>query len=984
MRGIVSRGVSTLSLAAAISLSAGTAYGQTSAESETPPPPNTTGQADVTTESGTEAAIVVTGSRIVRDGYTAPTPVTVVSTEQLAAVAPSNIAEGLQQLPQFAGGRSPSTVSGVGNFPSGGSYLSLRSLGIRRTLLLFDGVRLPPTDAQGNTDANIIPQALVSRVDVVTGGASAAYGSDAVAGVTNFVLDTTFTGLKGRAQYGVSDYGDGDSYRFDIAGGFDVPGVDGLHVLFSYNHFQQEGIRDTLDNRQAGRPFGDLGLVRLGTGREDNPYYTAPNGRYPDGTWGSVVVNRTLPNGQPHPLNGYHFIENGQLAEFDRGNQVGSFSSGGDGGESFGKSIIGETNNEQLFGRLDYEFSGNLSAFVQGSYSDLYAQHVTIASGTSTGRAHRIYADNAFLPQEAVDLFNSIDPSVPESERYAFVGRIHADQPPKEARFQTEAWNVIAGLRGSIGAFDWRLNYSHGDSLIKAEHDGNFDHTRYYAGIDAVRHPETGNIVCRVTITNPGVLDDCVPFNMFGNGSPSVAAYEYVSLTSKYDIRNKLDVISGEIAGDAFDLPAGPVSFAVGGEWRKQSLLQRSNTDPSTPLDVPFLRAVPAGRSLLQFSSTNVGSAVGDVTVKEAFGEIAVPVFDSSLGTFDLNGAARYTDYSTSGGVTTWKVGGTYTISDVRLRATLSRDIRAPSLFELFSGPTANRAPFTDIHILGPDGTPGLPGNVIYFNRGNPDLDPERATTFTVGVGWQPSFIPGFTASVDYFRIKLKDAIGGIGVGQIVDECEESNGTGPTCQFIDRPFPFENRDPENYPSSISTVPFNLALQKVEGIDYEFAYRTDLGAGLSGDGAQVSLRLIGTHLISDESQSNEGATVQQSNNSGANTKNRANLILNYEDGPVRLNTQARYIGPRKRTQSPTVFYRDDENNIPSRTYVDTTIAYGFTLADVDMEAYLTVNNLFDRTFPVFAPGCQPTQCLPTDSGIYDVVGRFYSFGLRFDF
>jgi outer membrane receptor protein involved in Fe transport len=968
-------------LAAAISLSAGTAYGQTTPDSEAAPPPNSTGQADVTTESGTEPAIVVTGSRIVRDGYTAPTPVTVVSTEQLAAVAPANIAQGLQQLPQFSGGRSPSTVSGVGNFPSGGNYLALRSLGIRRTLLLFDGVRLPPTDAQGNTDANVIPQTLISRVDVVTGGASAAYGSDAVAGVVNFVLDTQYNGLKGGAQFGTSTYGDADSYRFNIAGGFDVPGVDGLHMLFSYDHFQQQEVADTLDNRQAGRPYGDLGLVRLGTGRQNNPYFTAPNGRYPDGTWGSVVINRTLPDGTPLPLNNMQFGDGGVLLPFDRGTQIGAFSTGGDGGESFGKSLIGKSNNEQAFGRLDYEFSDGLSAFVQGSYSDLYAQHVTIASGTQTGAAQRIFANNAFLPQTAVDLLNTIDDP---AQRFFFVGRIHADQPPKIARFRTEAWNVLTGLRGNLGTFDWRLNYAHGDSMIKAAHGGNFDQSRYFAAIDAVRSPTTGNIVCNVTITNPGLMDDCVPMNIFGNGSPSKAAYEYVNQTSRYTIGNKLDVVSGEIAGDVFELPAGAVSVALGAEWRKQSLRQRSNTDPSTPLNVPFLRAVPPGRSLLQYNSTNVGSATGDVTVKEAFVEAAVPVFTSSFGELDLNGAARYTDYSTSGGVTTWKIGATYNVADLRFRSTLSRDIRAPSLFELFAGPTANRAPFVDLHIIDPaTGRPGLPGNVIYYSRGNPDLQPERATTFTAGIGWQPGFFSGFSASADYFRIKLTDAVGSIGTDQIVNECEASNGTGPTCAFIDRPFGFDDRSTGNYPNSISTVPFNLARETVEGVDYEIGYRTDLPYSF-GESAALSLRLIGTHLLKFDSQSNVNAPVQPGNNSGSNTKNKVNLVANYEGGPINLNVQARYIGPRKRTQNPTIFYRDNENDIESRTYVDATLGYDFMVSGVDMEAYVTVNNLTNETAPIFAPGCQPTQCYPTDSAIYDIMGRYYSFGLRFDF
>ncbi|MGI4881378.1 MAG: TonB-dependent receptor plug domain-containing protein, partial [Janthinobacterium lividum] len=244
--------------------------------------------------------IVVTGSRIARSGFTSPTPVTVVSVEQLQRAAPGAIPEGLNQLPQFAGSRSNNTVGGVASQPAGGNYLSLRNLGPLRTLTLLDGQRLPPTSFDGSVDSNIIPQALISRVDVVTGGASAAYGSDAVSGVVNFILDTKFNGVKGQAQAGISDYGDGQSYKFNLAGGFKA--ASGIHVLFSYDHYQVAGIKDNFQ-----RPLGDLNIARTGTGTATNPYIDYPDVRYATATYGTLISYTNGANAG-NPLRGYQFV----------------------------------------------------------------------------------------------------------------------------------------------------------------------------------------------------------------------------------------------------------------------------------------------------------------------------------------------------------------------------------------------------------------------------------------------------------------------------------------------------------------------------------------------------------------------------------------------------------------------------------------------------------------------------------------------------
>lgn len=915
------------------------------------------------------ADIVVTGSRVVRDGSTAPTPVTVVSTEQLQRSQPGSIPAALNQLPQFSGSRNNATVSGNGNTPSGGNYLNLRNLGSIRTLLLLDGQRLPPTSFDGTVDANIIPQALISRVDVVTGGASAAYGSDAVSGVVNFILDTKFNGLKGLAQRGVSQYGDAKSYKFNVAGGFNPFHNDRIHVLFSYDHYQIDGITDSLANRQGGRPFGAADLTRVGTGTATNPYVDVANARYATATYGTLVSYTGTTNAG-NPLRGMQFGAGGVLLPFNPGQTTGTsgYNIGGDGVISFGKSLTGTQNTDQGFGRIDVEISSNVSAFAQVTYANSYNSLVTIGSGTQIGD-FQIFATNPYLPDNARTLLNNAG--------YAsFVaGRIEADQPPKTARFYNDVVTILTGLKGKIAGFDWKLGYAHGDSLLNAAHEGNFNNAHWLAALDAVRGPN-GNIVCRITITNPGLQDNCVPINIFGNGSPSQAAYKYVSEVSRYRVKQLMDIWNVDVSGNIFALPAGPVGVAFGAEYRKQSLLQTSNSDPTRSIDLTGLRTnVPP--FILQYNSTNVGFAQGKQNVKEAYGEVVVPVLkDSRFGrALELNGAIRYTDYSTSGSVATWKLGTSYEpFGGLRFRATRSRDIRAPTLFELFAGPTAARSQFNDR-------LTGLNNNLINYTQGNPNLTPEIGNTLTLGGVWQPTFTRGLSFSVDYYKVEITNAIGTLGLDTIQSQCAASNGTADVCTSIVRPLPYSNATPANFPTATYQVPFNQASVTVRGIDYEASWRFDLGQMALGQGG-INVRVVGTHLIDYLTQASQGSAIIQSNNNAGtsnNVKDRVNFQLGYRDGPLNVDAQLRYFGPAKRNQDPTIYYTN--SNLKSVTYTDLTVQYDLKVAGLNIQPYLTVNNLFDVTAPIFNPGCQPGQCYPTNTAVYDVVGRYVTTGIR---
>lgn len=918
--------------------------------------------------------IVVTGSRIVRNGYTAPTPVTVMAVEQLQQTAPGSVPDGLNQLPQFTVSSGTQNTGNQATSPNAGNYLNLRGLGSIRNLVLLDGQRIPPTSFQGTVDTNVIPSSLVSRVDVVTGGASAAYGSDAVSGVINFILDTGFTGIKGSTKVGISDYGDDLSSGFDIAAGFDV-GERG-HVLLSVDHYQRDGIP-----RNEDRPRGGDWITQVGNGTAAAPYRNASPVFYQTGTFGTLfplAANFAANTG--NPLAGYHFLPDGSLVRFDPGVTPAGSSNvgiGGDGSPSIGKTLTGSQVTDQLFGRFDYRLNDNVSFFAQLGFAQSENAFVTIGSGTQTN-AFYIFADNPYLPtwaQTALNGYSGRDGVWGTADdRRVGGGRIHADQPFKELVSHNTAYTFLTGFQGNLGDYRWKATYARGESLLRASHSGNFDQQRYFASLDAVRDSR-GNIVCNITITHPGLMDDCRPINYFGQGRPSADDWAWVSQTSKYRVSQEMDIFAAEISGDLFNLPAGPVSFATGAEWRTQSLNQVSNSDPSIPTSTTGLRTNVAA-TINKYNSTNVGFAQGEYDVAEVFLETAVPLLADApfAKALEVNGAVRYTEYSTSGGVTTWKVGLSYTpFEDLRFRYTKSRDIRAPTLYELFAGDQAARGGFFDA-------LTGRNDNVITLSSGNPDLKPEIGDTFTVGAIYQPSFLSGFTMSADYFNIEITDAIANLNRDDANEECIATNGASPLCQYIIRPFPFGHTPvADNFPLATRVVPYNQALASLRGIDYEFSYNLPFTAlGRNGD---LGLRLIGSYVPGRKSRSDIDADPVQNANVGINAKHRINLQANYKEGPVSLVAQARYIGEMQRTRNQTIFY--EEPNVPSVVYVDLTANYDFTVGENEFRAFLTINNAFDEAPPLIGNG-QPGQMYPTNQGIYDVVGPYYTVGLRFEF
>ena len=914
------------------------------------------GSAEATVASEANQGIIVTGSRIVRAGFQAPTPVTVVSADELSRKAPSNIADALNQLPVFQNSISQNTGDSVqSNRVRSGNYLNLRALGPSRVLVLQDGHRVTPTGNNGGTDTNLIPQMLVDRVDVVTGGASAAYGSDAVSGVVNFVLNKKFEGAKFQIQRGVSGRADNGSYRLGAAFGTSL--ADGkLHILASAERYHSDGITHRTD-RPRGGDFYTYG----GAGTAASPFVFYDRVHYSAVSKGGYIVTG--------PLAGKQFLPDGSLGTFNPGTSIGrsGVAQNGDGGDlgPTYASLVPALTTDQFYGRISYDVNDDIKFYVDGSYnravnSDNNLTFVRVGQMT-------IFRDNAYLNQSALAALGNTQSFT--------VGREFREFGGLSSRQRSTSLSFSSGIEGKIGGWQWNVGYIHGDSRFNNVTTEPYM-PNFYAALDAVRN-SSGKIVCNITVTNPGLMDNCVPINTFGDGAVTDAAKQYILRDAVWGTRNRMDVGSIDLSGTLFNTWAGPVSLAVGGEYRHQSLIQTSNNDPAVAFSKVGIRGYFGTTSTL---STNVGSANGSINIKEGYAEITVPLAkDSAIGrSLEINAAGRFTDYSTSGSVKTWKVGATYLpIDGVRIRGTVSRDIRAPSLYELFAGTTVTTQTISDP-------LTGLFASVPIVSGGNLNLKPEFAKTYTAGIVLQPSFLRGFSASFDYYNIKIKDAIA-LPFDQqgAVDACSNSGGTAPICSQITRPLGNSNTSPANFPTRLDLVNLNVSQLQTSGVDFEIGYKTDVAGGAA------SVRLLGTRLFTYRRQEAPGRpTIEYAGSGdfpGSNAalplpKWRANVEVAYAHGPFSLSVQERMIGGyvKSRIQVFT------DNTMPTVFYTDATANVSLPAWSGNADLFLTVNNLFDRVPPLWPVFGSPGNQLPTARSVYDINGRYITIGLRAKF
>ncbi len=894
-------------------------------------------QASAAPSADTGSDIVVTGTRL-RSAAAAPTPVLATSAEQLQSASPKLITDALNQLPAFRNS-STGTSNTVSPARDGGSsFLNLRGLGKERTLILLDGRRFVASNISGVPDVNLIPQDLVQRVEVVTGGASATYGSDAVAGVVNFILDKKFIGVRASGQTGVSSYRDGGLRKLTLTAGSRLGGNG--NIVGSVEYFKQDKIgfgagRRILEERWGIAPTG-LASPRLTVAGPIGIYASAG---------GSIVTG---------PLAGNQFLPGGAIAPYSFGtNRTATSQIGGD-GVNLDSAIAYGVERKTGFLRPQFEL-GDVTVYAEGLIAESKST-VDLANSFNglTPTAFTIFRDNAFLSPTAQALMDNAGvTSFPMT-------RVSAELPQTLSTKST-TYRLITGADWNVSD-RWKVSgyYMHGENDYFSD-----THTtlrrNLFAAVDAVVNPANGQIVCRSTLAgrDPG----CVPLNLFGVGSPSQAAVQYVQGEAISTMKLKEDIASLSVAGSLFTLPAGEVKVAVGGEYRREQ--GRVTKDPfqDATMDGTGLRGVPPSliapgvTSYYLFNS--FPGLAGKYSVREGFGEIEVPLLkDAAFArSLSINGAIRLVDYSTVGSVTTWKVGGSWEpFYDLRFRATRSRDIRAANLGELFTPSFESIASVI---------YQGVSQPARLFRSGNPNLAPEKADTLTIGAVYRPSWLPRFTATVDYYDIKIRDGITQPATQDLINACAAGSATA--CSSV---LP----QPNGAPIIITASFLNLASARARGVDAEFNYRGEVGKGT------LSVRALISYLDENSTQIPGAAKIDRAGDVGVGGLPHwsGNLQLGYELGAFSVFAQERYIGGGK--LDTTLERALDNNRVSAVFYTDVTAKLRIYSGSNSFEIFGTVNNLFNRKPPV-APSAPFGIYYSTNKALYDVIGRYMSVGVR---
>jgi iron complex outermembrane receptor protein len=920
--------------------------------------------------------VTVTGSRIQRaSGFTAPTPVTVIGSERLEQRAIANVGDLLNELPSFRASTNPSTIQTTGGSNIGARVLDLRGLGASRTLLLVDGKRFVASTSQGTIDVNLIPSVLIDRADIVTGGASAAYGSDAVAGVVNFALASEIEGMRTNVSYGSSFKGDDENLNAALAGGLAFGGDRG-HFVWAGEFSKEDGLGDCYTRSWCGQEWLNLGNSPPGTGgRPANniteDVHTATLSQ--DGVINSASAS--------FPLRGITFNSDGTTRPFQYGELYGTnlvpiFMRGGEGhGENVfidGYLLKVPVKRYLAYTKTTFDFTDSMTGGFDISYGQVDGSSNAVQYRDSAGSLANaqsfgpIRSGNPFIPASVQQTMT--DNNIPTFT----LGRSFGDLGNALAESSTKTYRAVASLQGSFGDSSWRWDgyYQFGKNDVRLDVAGNVSISRMRNAIDAVTN-SSGQIVCAINADASLANDDpaCAPFNPFGRSRFSPEAGAYVSPHGFQTTAIREHIAAANVQGDLLALPAGPLQIAGGAEWRKQKLAGDAD---------PVSRAT-------DFYSLNGQALAGESEVTEGYLETVVPLLRelSFAQALELNGAIRRTHYSFSNpatadnslSVTTWKVGATWEIvPSVRLRATQSRDIRAPNLSELFG-------PLTTAGGGVIDPATGRQLNPQQISGSNPLLTPETADSWTAGIVLRPSgFLEGLQLAVDYYDIQVDDAIGTLGGQTVANRCFE--GATEFCPLVDR-------DPVSGEiTRIRNVLLNVNSIITRGLDVEAQYQFPMGSA-----GTLDLRLLGT-IVNDLITVDSAGATQRAGMTGWRAGTQpgmpdwsADLLTTWNRDRLSLTMRNKYIpsgqynnslvGPNEPGWSLTLLNGANINEVDSSFYTD--LSGQFQLKGDDLVVFAAVNNVFDEEPPL-----APSIAGNGNFILFDPIGRSFRLGLRAQF
>jgi iron complex outermembrane recepter protein len=937
-------------------------------------------------ETSGQEEIIVTGSRVSRSGFDSSQPLTTIDQQQIENLGLVNVGDVVRTLPQNTPFFTETNV-GIGNFNVGAQLANLRGLNPffgTRTLTLIDTRRVVPTTEGGAVDLTLIPSMLVERTEVVTGGASAQYGSDAIAGVVNVILDKDLEGFKAQLDYGETAESDGGDTHASFAWGTAF-GDDGRgHVIAGLEYQQQDTIGPCSYNRDwCAEGWGIAN--RAGVAGQPN-FVISPDAKQTTSQYGLITPSTTGATPLTFDATGT------SVSPFNLGTPGTGFATriGGDGTLlGYGTSNVRpDVERYSALAHVSYDVSDRLSWFGEVAYSSSDALG-TPANGGLGPTAMAIAADNAFLsPAVRAALLANGGSGGGTLARIFMPDVINALNTT-----ENETTRFVTGLEGELGEkWDWDVYYQHGENENHQRLHNNMvgslagpavrQHDFLRWALDAVVNPANpSQIVCRATIPGSPTFSanaaGCVPLNIFGNGNASPAALEYVYRTLKEDNEYTQDALGVNFRTTLGEGWAGPIALATGLEWRAD--------EADTTHD---LANQPWYSSYLLSYGLDRG---GDIDVLEAYAELDVPMTQKLNTNFSVRETKNETTSAQSATISgedtfsSWKAAAIYDpLEWLRFRTTFSQDVRAAGFRELFL-PRVTTIGFATVNNPWNGGLTDT--SFAATTGGNPDLAPETADTMTFGAVFS---FDRFRLSADWFEIDLADAITqSPGNQPLVNACFSSGGTGPACDRI------EGEGTADI-TAIDSGAMNLAGFLTRGWDYEATFDFPLSAG-----GNLNLRLIGTYLYDMIVDTGLGpAPIDYDGQSGPvasfgsfNTQPnwQARAFLTYARDRFTSTFETRYVGSGSLNvtwfESPpgdpsnAQLLSVNDNSVDDAYYLSWSGSYDFDRAEGNqIQLFWVINNLLDEEPPV-APG---GNAYPTNPVFFDTLGLRYRAGVRVAF
>lgn len=995
--------------------------------------------------------IVVSGSRIKRPNLEATVPIASLTAAELTQTGNVNIGDRLALLPQF---RPTFTSQNSGRFigTAGISILDLRGQGTARTLVLQNGLRHVSSQPGAQTvDVSTIPVDLIERVDIITGGNSSIYGSDAIAGVVNFVLKRNFEGVSLRAQNGISDEGDGNNFVAALTAGTNFSGGRGnIAVSLEYNkndpiffsqrenagafagRSQFQLVQDTARSGPNGGPEGPEGdgipdtqfidritNIGISTG---GAITTACPAAIVGTPRGDLNCSGLFTGTGAQLGNVFVFTPDGQLVQNVVDRDFRPFGSGnGQGGlgSTLRETGLLQTGNTRYSANLIGSF--DVSDAFRPYFEAKFVRTESLQEGQptfSSGALNPTFSiNNPFLTDQARNLLAT---SLPNGGAGGFTTfRFNTDFGGRGENHERDLFRVVAGVEGDFWdtwSYNAAFNYGRVDTFYQTR--GNVLLANFTRSVNAVRDT-SGNIVCSVNADAITTNDDpaCRPINLFGLGAPSSEALAYIGHVSSREQsseqKNALVSISGDL-GKLFELPGGPIQFAIGGEWRQEDSF--SEFDEVTRTGQTFLNAIGT------FDPPTL-------EIWEAFGEVRIPLLADVpfFKELTVEAAARVSDYNSGnvGTIVSYNAGGVWSpVDGVRLRGNYGRAVRAPTQADLFNAQSqtflnglvdpcgqqninANPERVANCAAAGVPTTQTFNGiteqftnrpasGISGFSGGNPGLFAEESDSWTVGAVFSPTFLPGFTLSVDWYSIELQQAIVTIGAQTVINQCYDDPG-GIDNQFCAAIFRNPNgtfQGQQNVLHAGTTVdfpltgqsfiqgPFNFARQETSGIDLDLNYTHSFDGGFRITTRALVSYLLDRNLFTAITEPDR-LTRERTTLGNPEWNAQLNVTVGYKDfdllyslrylskqtiGNFRTQNEEQGRPPENLDAFPQVFY-------PAVTYSDLR---GSARIDDKHSFFLGVDNLFDRL--------PPLDLLGNGAGdaIFPNQGRFFYAGFTASF